>query len=514
MSEQETRTIEELVTFLNEDVEKPFDEFFRYVNRHDTFRQESYPTVFPEFYEVIKSNEPEGIDWTLTGFADITKRAIKESNSPDELHRVLSKSLDKSDQFEYSQSLALNLLRYHRTTLHSNLSLVPVLFSTLSGLPTEKANQTLTDAVFSQITKASASSTGTFCAQNIEFLRACVPYSEKLLYTLACAEHKSLIDGINELTVVELAARLDDDYEIFTAQAQRLLSGEADWNRSTVFKDVANSCFSDKEIEARLELGRKWSELFIDDSKHIVELLCAVLDLTPDQALSENQIASSSEKLTDLVTRTLAETKQAKEDPLFLEKISVLRICALNSESLLCSLVLTEKEKLAKDLYQLRPVDVALHIEKEHRLFSSLATQLISEKTQWEFCSIFREVADVCFPESDDIGRWDLCENWSEHFRDSKHVITLYCVVLNLPSTEALLDVFIATLSNMPDDDSSEYDLKKNIRILEDVLSSAVGEKALVDFLQTGRTRLHASLKCTPKELLTTVEARYGLLVS
>ena len=76
-----------------------------------------------------------------------------------------------------------------------------------------------------------------------------------------------------------------------------------------------------------------------------------------------------------------------------------------------------------------------------------------------------------------------------------------------------MVAVFIATLSNMPDDDSSEYDLKKNIKILEDVLTSVVGEKALVDFLQTGRTRLHASLKCTTKELLTTIEARYGALV-
>ena len=512
-SEQETKTIEELVTFLNEDVQKPFDEFLRYVNRHDTFRQESYPTVFPEFYELIKDNEPEDLDWNLARFAEITKRALKESSSPDDLSGILSKNLDNNEPFEYNQSLALNLLRYHRTTLHSNLNFVPALFSTVSGTPSEEANQRLAEAVFSQITKASASRRGAFCAQNVELLRVCCGYSDKLLYSLACVDQKSLIDGINGLTVAELASRLDDDHRVFTAQAQKLLSGEADWEHSTVFKDVANSCFSNKEIEARLELGRKWSELFIDDSKHIVQLLYAVLNLTPDQALSENQMASASEKLTGWLTSVLTETKQAKEDPVFLQKISVLRICALNSESLLCSLVLTEKEELAKDLCELRPVDLVLHIEKEHSLFSSVATQLISEKTQWEFCSIFREVADVCFPELDDSGRWDLCENWSVHFRDSKHVINLYCIVLKLPSTAALLDVFIATLSNMPDDDSSEYDLKKNIKILEDVLTSVVGEKALVDFLQTGRTRLHASLKCTTKELLTTIEARYGALV-
>ena len=514
-SEQETRTIEELVTFLNEDVDKPFDEFFRYVNRHDAFRQESYLTVFPEFYDLINEYEPEDLDWTLAHFAQITKKAIKGSSNPDDLFRLLSVSLDNGKPFEHSQKLALSLLKYHRTTLHSNLDFVPVLFSTVSGTPLEEAKERLAEAVFLQVSKASACRTNDFCDQNVELLRICVGYSEVLLYNLACADQKSLIDGISGLTVAELVSRLDDDHRVFTTQAQKLLSKQTDWNHSTVFGDVANACFSNTEFDARLKLARKWSELFIDDSEHMVRLLCAVLNLTPDQTLSENQLASLSEKLIGWLTGGLIETKQAKKDPVFLQKLSVLRICALNSEGLLCSLALTEKVELAKEIYELNLIDLIARVEKEHLIFSSLANELVSEKTKWESCSIFQEVADVLFPNVNDINRWNLCESWSGHFRDSKHLIKLYCSVLNLASKRELSNAFISILSSIPDNGSNKECLKENIRIVGAVLKSDSGEKALVDFLQTGRLRFHNSLKeLTTAEILNLVEIEYGVSIS
>jgi len=514
MSEEETKTIEELVTFLNENVEKPFEEFFKYVNRHDTFRQESYPTVFPEFYQLIKENEPEELDWTLTRFAQITKRAIKDSRTPDELSQLLSKSLDNVNSFTPNQGLALNVLRYHRNALQSNLTFVPVIFSTISGLPIEDANQRLAEAFFSQMAKLSVSSTSEFYAQNMELLRTCVPYSTMLLYTLACEDHKSLVDGINKLTVVELASQLDDNYDLFTIQAQRLLTSEVDWEKPNVFEDVANGCFSSTEIENRLKLGRKWSELFIDDSKHIINLLSNVLGLTFDETISKNQMESASEKLANLVTSVLTESKQAKEDPVFPQKISVLRVCALNSEGLLCSLVLTEKETLAKDIYELSLGELMHRVEIEHCLFSSFATQLITEKITWDDCSIFKDCASICFPENGDVGRWVLCEQWAYFFRDSKHLITLYRTILHLTSTSALAERFVHVLRNMPNDDSTANGLKENIQLLEDVLKSQAQEMALVDFLQTGRSKLHDSLiKQTPAEVRALIEKKYKTAV-
>lgn len=53
--ELRTRTVENLVAYLYGDNGLSFDMFFSYVERHDKFRHESFPTVFPEFWEIIKS---------------------------------------------------------------------------------------------------------------------------------------------------------------------------------------------------------------------------------------------------------------------------------------------------------------------------------------------------------------------------------------------------------------------------------------------------------------------------
>jgi MoaA/NifB/PqqE/SkfB family radical SAM enzyme len=54
MDELRTRTIENLISYLKGTDERSFTEFFNYIERHDTYRQESFEKTFPEFYEVIK----------------------------------------------------------------------------------------------------------------------------------------------------------------------------------------------------------------------------------------------------------------------------------------------------------------------------------------------------------------------------------------------------------------------------------------------------------------------------
>jgi len=39
----------------------PFSEFFRLINRHDVYRKESFPEVFPEWWEVIKTYCPHDV---------------------------------------------------------------------------------------------------------------------------------------------------------------------------------------------------------------------------------------------------------------------------------------------------------------------------------------------------------------------------------------------------------------------------------------------------------------------
>src|SRR5690606_11680893 len=76
-TEADTRTVDELIVFLNEKIDKPFDEFFRYVNRHDVYRKESYPEVFPEFYNLISSYVPDYLIWGKTDLLDIQDKTTK-----------------------------------------------------------------------------------------------------------------------------------------------------------------------------------------------------------------------------------------------------------------------------------------------------------------------------------------------------------------------------------------------------------------------------------------------------
>ncbi|HWB63547.1 MAG TPA: twitch domain-containing radical SAM protein [Chitinophagales bacterium] len=61
MEETRTKTIENLITFLNADEQHDFAEFFRTIVRHDKYRQESFPEVFPEFWSVIEKYKPADV---------------------------------------------------------------------------------------------------------------------------------------------------------------------------------------------------------------------------------------------------------------------------------------------------------------------------------------------------------------------------------------------------------------------------------------------------------------------
>src|SRR5690606_29419252 len=61
MREESTKTIQELITFLNHKLDMPFEQFFRHVNRHDVCRKESFSETFPEFWKLIENNKPKDL---------------------------------------------------------------------------------------------------------------------------------------------------------------------------------------------------------------------------------------------------------------------------------------------------------------------------------------------------------------------------------------------------------------------------------------------------------------------
>lgn len=66
IEERRTKTIENLIAYLNGHDERDFGEFFRYINRHDQFRLESFAETFPEFYSLIEKYKPADVTMHLT----------------------------------------------------------------------------------------------------------------------------------------------------------------------------------------------------------------------------------------------------------------------------------------------------------------------------------------------------------------------------------------------------------------------------------------------------------------
>lgn len=66
MEELRTKTIGNLISYLNGKDERDFNEFFRHITRHDKFRLESFAETFPEFYQLIEKYKPEDVKMELS----------------------------------------------------------------------------------------------------------------------------------------------------------------------------------------------------------------------------------------------------------------------------------------------------------------------------------------------------------------------------------------------------------------------------------------------------------------
>ena len=63
MTENRTKTIANLITYLEgEEEQGDFGGFFRMINRHDQYRQESFPMLFPEFWSLIAKYKPDDVE--------------------------------------------------------------------------------------------------------------------------------------------------------------------------------------------------------------------------------------------------------------------------------------------------------------------------------------------------------------------------------------------------------------------------------------------------------------------
>jgi hypothetical protein len=57
MDKKRTKTVEDLIIYLNNSIGKDFSGFFEKIERHDRFRKESFEEVFPEFWGIIKQHK-------------------------------------------------------------------------------------------------------------------------------------------------------------------------------------------------------------------------------------------------------------------------------------------------------------------------------------------------------------------------------------------------------------------------------------------------------------------------
>jgi len=81
LSEQRTKTIENLITFLHGSEIEDFNDFFRHVVRHDKYRQESFPEVFPEFWNIIEKYKPADIEMHYETQRHLNKNVLHQINN-------------------------------------------------------------------------------------------------------------------------------------------------------------------------------------------------------------------------------------------------------------------------------------------------------------------------------------------------------------------------------------------------------------------------------------------------
>jgi sulfatase maturation enzyme AslB (radical SAM superfamily) len=58
MTESRTKTVQDLITFLDHSLDKDFGEFFRRIEAHDRYRKQSFAETFPEFWKLLEPYRP------------------------------------------------------------------------------------------------------------------------------------------------------------------------------------------------------------------------------------------------------------------------------------------------------------------------------------------------------------------------------------------------------------------------------------------------------------------------
>lgn len=66
IEERRTKTVENLIAYLNGTNNFDVNDFFKHINRHDKFRLENFAATFPEFYAVLEEYKPEDVKMEVT----------------------------------------------------------------------------------------------------------------------------------------------------------------------------------------------------------------------------------------------------------------------------------------------------------------------------------------------------------------------------------------------------------------------------------------------------------------
>jgi hypothetical protein len=90
MNESGTKTIDNLITFLDNSVIRDFSKFFVKTEWHDRYRKESFAETFPEYWQIIKQYAPASIP-------DMPRAATQEKERADEKPSALDLKLESID---------------------------------------------------------------------------------------------------------------------------------------------------------------------------------------------------------------------------------------------------------------------------------------------------------------------------------------------------------------------------------------------------------------------------------
>lgn len=210
MSEPETKTIAELITFLEVGLDRPFDEFYRYVHRHDMYRKESFLSVCPEFWSVLEQYCPSYLVWQDERLVDAhekTRNLIQQA-----------KSNVQQSNIEYAETLVIqaaqtlierveqagtvkkwSMFEQHRNAL-KDTGLLAVFFRTIFS--PDNVDQDIHQIYLEQLDQISSTSTGGSDKQMLK--------RNLLLLAKACSQDStgSLTNALLETDMKEMSDRI------------------------------------------------------------------------------------------------------------------------------------------------------------------------------------------------------------------------------------------------------------------------------------------------------------------